>query len=138
MIRTSAFFGPWDVYNFAYATLHGLARGHRLHAPAAVAVSPTYVPDLAHAVLDLLIDGASGIWHLANQGHVSWHGFAVLLAEAAGLDADAVTVSDHGAAPAVTALTSERGIVMPTLEHGIDRYLHDSQDRWRMAVGQGG
>ena len=137
VIRTSAFFGPWDVYNFAYATLHGLARGRRLHAPAAVAVSPTYVPDLAHAALDLLIDGASGIWHLANQGHVSWHGFAVLLAEAAGLDADAVAVSDYGAAPAVTALTSERGIVMPTLEHGIDRYLHDSQDRWRMAVGQG-
>ena len=138
VIRTSAFFGPWDVYNFAHATLHSLARGRRLLAPAAVAVSPTYVPDLAHAALDLLIDGASGIWHLANQGHVSWHGFAVMLAEAAGLDTDAVAVSDHGAAPAVTALTSERGIVMPSLAHGIDRYLHDSQDRWRMVVGQGG
>ncbi len=135
VIRTSAFFGPWDVYNFAHATLHGLAQGRRLQAPAAVAVSPTYVPDLAHAALDLLIDGASGIWHLANQGHVSWHGFAVMLAEAAGLDADAVAVSDPGESPAVTVLTSERGIVMPTLEHGIDRYLHDSQDRWRVAVG---
>ena len=137
VIRSSAFFGPWDVYNFAHATLHGLAQGRRTQAPASKAVSPTYVPDLAHATLDLLIDGASGIWHLANQGHVSWHGFARMLADAAGLDADAVTVSDHGAALAVLALTSERGIVMPTLEHGIDRYLHDSQDRWRMAVGQG-
>lgn len=138
VVRTSAFFGPWDVYNFAHATLQGLAQGRRMQAPAAVAVSPTYVPDLAHAALDLLIDGASGIWHLANRGHVSWHGFAVMLAEAAGLDADAVAVGDHGAAPAVTVLTSERGIVMPSLEHGIDRYLHDSQDRWRVAVGQGG
>ena len=137
VIRTSAFFGPWDIYNFAYSTLHGLARGQRIKAPAAVAISPTYVPDLAHAALDLMIDGASGIWHLANQGHVSWHGFAVMLAEAAGLDADAVVVADTGAPSAMTVLTSERGIVMPTLEHGIDRYLHDSQDLWRMVVGQG-
>ena len=137
VVRTSAFFGPWDIYNFAYSTLYGLARGQCMKAPAAVAISPTYVPDLAHAALDLMIDGASGIWHLANRGQVSWHGFAVLLAEAAGLDADAVAVADHGAPSAMTVLTSERGIVMPTLEHGIDRYLHDSQDRWRMVVGQG-
>jgi dTDP-4-dehydrorhamnose reductase len=136
VIRSSAFFGPWDVYNFAHATLSGLARGRRTQAPAAVAVSPTYVPDLVHAALDLMIDGASGIWHLANRGHVSWHGFAVMLAEAAGLDADAVAVADAGAPAAMTVLTSERGLLMPTLEHGIDRFLHDSQDNWRMAVGK--
>ncbi|MDQ3058140.1 MAG: sugar nucleotide-binding protein [Pseudomonadota bacterium] len=138
VIRSSAFFGPWDLYNFAYATLHALARGRRLQAAAAaaVAVSPTYVPDLVHAALDLLIDGASGIWHLANRGHVSWHGFALMLAEAAGLDAEALAVDDEGAPPAMTVLTSERGMVMPTLAHGIDRYLHDSHDHWRMAAGK--
>ena len=137
VIRTSAFFGPWDIYNFAYSTLHGLARGQRAKAPSAVAISPTYVPDLAHAALDLMIDGACGIWHLANRGQVSWHGFAVMLAEAAGLDADAIAVADPGAPGAMTVLTSERGLIMPTLAHGIDRYLHDSQDRWRMVAGQG-
>ena len=137
VVRTSAFFGPWDSYNFAHATLHGLAQGRRTQVPAAVAVSPTYVPDLVHATLDLMIDGACGIWHLANRGQVSWHAFATMLARAAGLEADAVAVADAGARPAVTALTSERGLVMPTLEHGIDRYLHDSRDRWRMAAGQG-
>ena len=135
VIRTSAFFGPWDVYNFAYSTLRDLAQGKRMKAPAAVTISPTYVPDLAHAALDLMIDGASGIWHLANRGQVSWHGFAVMLAEAAGLDADGVGVADSGLPGAMTVLTSERGILMPTLEHGIDRYLHDSQDRWRMVMG---
>lgn len=137
VIRTSAFFGPWDIYNFAYATLHRLAHGRRVQASAAPAVSPTYVPDLVHAALDLLIDGASGIWHLANRGHVSWHGFARMLAEAAGLDAGAVAVDDADAQPTVTVLSSERGIVMPTLEHGIDRFLHDSRENWRAAVGQG-
>jgi len=36
----------------------------------------------------------------------------------------------------VTALTSERGLVMPTLAHGIARYLHDSHDNWRMVAGK--
>lgn len=136
VIRTSAFFGPWDVYNFAHATLSALARGRRMQAPAASTVSPTYVPDLVHAALDLLIDGASGIWHLANRGQVSWHGFALMLAEAAGLDTEALAVADAGAPAAVTVLTSERGIIMPTLAHGIDRFLHDSQDNWRMVAGK--
>ncbi len=135
MIRTSAFFGPWDLSNFAYATLHGLAHGHKVCAPANAAVSPTYVPDLVHAALDLLIDGACGIWHLANRGHVSWHEFATMLAKAAGLDANALAVADAGDVPVtVTVLASERGRVMPTLEHGIDRYIHDSRENWRVAI----
>lgn len=136
MVRTSAFFGPWDAYNFAYGVLRDLALGRRCEVGAETQVSPTYVPDLAHAVLDLMIDGASGIWHLANQGQVSWHGFARLLAEAAGLGAESIALAPPAAAPAITALTSERGIVMPTLEHGIHRYLHDSRESWRVAVGQ--
>jgi len=35
-------------------------------------VSPTYVPDLVNVALDLLIDGTDGIWHLANEGDISW------------------------------------------------------------------
>lgn len=137
VIRTSAFFGPWDVYNFAYTTLCALAQGRTVHAAATVVVSPTYVPDLVHAALDLLIDGACGIWHLANRGHVSWHGFAVMLAKAAGLDPDTVVEADTGVRATATVLASERGVLMPTLEHGIDRYLHDSHGNWRVAVMQG-
>ena len=39
-------------------------------------MSPTYVPDLANAVLDLLLDGAEGVWHLANDAAVSWYELA--------------------------------------------------------------
>lgn len=139
VVRTSAFFGPWDVYNFAHGTLSTLARGQPVYASHA-RVSPTYIPDLAHAVLDLLIDGAQGLWHLSNRGQVSWHDFAVLLASQAGLDHGAIERLDedypHGLIPN-TALISERGLVMPSLEHGIERYLHDSRERWRAAAGQG-
>ena len=37
-------------------------------AAADIVVSPTYVPDLVHATLDLLLDGETGLWHLANDG----------------------------------------------------------------------
>lgn len=138
VVRSSAFFGPWDVYNFAHGTLSTLARGQPVLASGA-AVSPTYVPDLAHAVLDLLIDGAQGLWHLTNRGEVSWHDFARMLAREAGLDHGAIEALDdhpHGQAPN-TALVSERGLVMPSLEHGIERFLHDSREQWRVAAGQG-
>ncbi|MGI4881446.1 MAG: hypothetical protein ACRYG4_28625 [Janthinobacterium lividum] len=35
-------------------------------------MSPTYIPDLVDATLDLLIDGEVGVWHLSNPGRVSW------------------------------------------------------------------
>jgi dTDP-4-dehydrorhamnose reductase len=136
VVRTSAFFGPWDVHNFAHGMLQAIARGQAVEASDSAVVSPTYVPDLAHAALDLLVDGAGGVWHLANQGAVSWFAFARLLAQAAGLDAESVRKAPEASqATRITALASERGRVMPSLEHGIDRYLHDSQGVWRAAVG---
>ena len=49
-------------------------------------VSPTYLPDLADATLDLLVDGERGIWHLANAGEVTWAQLAADAASHAGLD----------------------------------------------------
>jgi dTDP-4-dehydrorhamnose reductase len=64
VLRTSAFFGPWDEWNFLTIALRELSAGRSFSALADVTVSPTYVPDLAHATLDLLVDGATGcgIW----------------------------------------------------------------------------
>ncbi|MEX0712941.1 MAG: sugar nucleotide-binding protein, partial [Pirellulales bacterium] len=76
VIRTSAFFGPWDEYNFVTAGLRTLRAGLPFPAADDTIVSPTYVPDLVHACLDLLIDAESGVWHLANQGETTWAGFA--------------------------------------------------------------
>ena len=46
VIRTSAFFGPWDEHNFLAQALRALARGEPFTAADDVRVSPTYVPDL--------------------------------------------------------------------------------------------
>ncbi|WP_216596338.1 hypothetical protein [Allocoleopsis franciscana] len=34
-------------------------------------VSPTYVPDLVHTTLDLLMDGKCGMWDLANNSAIA-------------------------------------------------------------------
>lgn len=110
IVRTSAFFGPWDSYNFVHAVLRDLAAGRQVEASDEVLVSPTYVPDLAHSVLDLLMDGVNGIWHLANQGAVSWYEFAERVARQARMDTAAL-VKTHGGGRGITALTSERGLI---------------------------
>jgi len=123
-IRTSAFFGPWDHHNFAWHVLNSLAHGEPVQASRNAVVSPTYVPDLVHASLDLLIDGEAGLWHLANQGALSWYDFAVSLAEGAGLDTSLILPMPEEAA-ANTSLSSERGIILRPVEHAIGDYLRE-------------
>jgi dTDP-4-dehydrorhamnose reductase len=90
VIRTSAFFGPWDRANFVTQVLEALARGTTVRAASDAIVSPTYVPDLVGRALDLLIDGAAGVWHVANSGALTWNAFARMAASAARFDPDGV------------------------------------------------
>lgn len=129
VVRTSAFFGPWDRYNFAHAVLRDLTAGRRFEASDERRVSPTYVPDLAHATLDLLIDRVSGIWHLANQGTLSWFEFAERVARQAGMDASTL-VKASGDANGITALTSERGLILPSFNSAIERYMQENTISW--------
>jgi dTDP-4-dehydrorhamnose reductase len=91
------------------------------------------VPDLVQAALNLLIDGEHGLWHLTNRGAVSWAGFAQLVAEAAGLDAglvDAVpgaTLGQVATRPRYSALQSERGLTLASLQDAVEHYLAEVQ-----------
>ena len=134
-IRTGAFFGPWDGYNFVTIALRALASGRRFRAAGDAFISPTYVPDLVHATLDLLIDDEGGIWHLANAGALTWADFARSAAEAAGLDASLVeecstpSLNLPAPRPAYSVLTSERGSLLPSLDDALARYLRDCEAR---------
>jgi dTDP-4-dehydrorhamnose reductase len=131
VIRTSAFFGPWDEHNFVTVSLRRLASGETVKAAGDAVISPTYVPDLVSATLDLLIDGESGIWHLACAGSLTWAAFASLAAEIAGLDASAVEAEplDRMGLPARrplwSALGTSRGAVLPPLENALGRYFSE-------------
>jgi dTDP-4-dehydrorhamnose reductase len=137
IIRTAAYFSPVDQYGFLTRALREVSMGREVLAAHDVIVSPTYVPHLADALLDLLIDRAQGIWHLANDGQVSWADFAALAARLAGFDQSLVrhvSVSELGlraTRPAFSALRSARGRVMPALERGLAEYLASPVNAWR-------
>lgn len=126
-IRTSAFFGPWDDYNFVSTTLSKLNNNIPVHVPDDIIVSPTYVPHLVQASLNLLIDDEKGIWHLANKGSLSWYQFAMAAAEYAGLDTSLIIPTTSMATiakrPLFSALASEKYTLMPTLEQGLQEYF---------------
>lgn len=129
VIRTSAFFGPWDRYNFVWQTLHQLHHGQSIWASAEQCVSPTYVPDLVNGALDLLLDGEHGIWHLANQGEISWFDLARETARQAKLDLSLIRTEVQGDARS-TALSTGRGLVLPSLDHALAAYAAENEVAW--------
>jgi dTDP-4-dehydrorhamnose reductase len=133
VIRTSCFFGPWDQFCFPYSVLKTLAAGRVFRAATDQFITPTYVPDLVNATLDLLMDGEIGIWHLANVGSLTWEEFALEIAQLAGSANHLVhgvpssALGLRAVRPAYSALASERAQIMPTLEQALDRYFHDTR-----------
>jgi dTDP-4-dehydrorhamnose reductase len=63
--------------NFPQAILNAARAGKPLTVVDDQTGSPTFTFDLAQATLDLLKhDAPSGIWHIVNDGAVTWHDFA--------------------------------------------------------------
>ena len=131
VIRTSAFFGPWDRHNIVTQAIDALADGRGFTAPADGVVSPTYVPDLVDACLDLLIDKECGIWHLSNGEAMRWPELIRRACAAAGIDAAGLeerSTADLGmlaARPVNSALSSERGLILPAFDDALTRYLRE-------------
>ncbi len=131
VVRTSAFFGPWDEYNFITIALRQLAAGQIFAAAGDAIVSPTYVPDLVNTSLDLLIDGEGGVWHLANPSEIAWAELARWVAKLAGVKTGCVEARPMrelglvAPRPSYSVLGSDRGVLLPGLDSAIDRYLRD-------------
>jgi dTDP-4-dehydrorhamnose reductase len=134
ILRTAAFFGPWDTANFISHVIRTLDAGGQFEAAVDMTVSPTYVPDLVHAALDLLIDEEHGVWHLANQGAVSWYSFAQEAAVRAGRPTNRITAVEGARAwgpaprPPFSALTSRRGLLLRPLAEALDAFVREGLD----------
>ncbi len=122
IVRSAAFFGPWDRYNFPRQVIDRLARGEEVEACPNSYVSPTFVPDLCHGVLDLLVDGEKGIWHVTNQGRISWHELALRVARGMGQDSSLIRTSLSGELRS-TALSSRRGSLLRSLDDALDDFM---------------
>ncbi len=136
VIRTSSFFGPWDEHNFITQTLRNLMRGETVRAVSDVRISPTYVPDLVNASLDLLIDGERGVLHLTNEGDITWSELArmatnfaaISIGSAALQKSQIIAATLHqmqwpAARPRNSVLLSERLKILPTLDNAMSRYF---------------
>jgi dTDP-4-dehydrorhamnose reductase len=132
VVRTAAFFGPWDAYNAVTGTLRALDAGERVRLAGDAIVSPTYVPDLVHTTLDLLVDGEAGLWHVAGPSAWTWADLARRAAAATGRDAAGIETcrtDDLGLAaprPLFSALGSERGMLMPPTDDALARYAREA------------
>lgn len=132
IVRSSAFFGPWDDCNFARNVIGALQRGEMFKVAEDVIVSPTYIPDLVNAVLDLMIDDESGVWHIASGGSVSWYDFAKMIATGAGYSESFIVgqpIESFGLRarrPVLTSLASERGSILPAFGDGLERFFSES------------
>lgn len=128
VVRTAAFFSQHDRQNFAVHVVEALREGRAIKAANDVIVTPTFVPDLVRATLDLIIDDETGLWHLTNEEPLSWYEFAMTVGNAAGVGTrtlSAVEGSNMGwtaPRPRAVSMRSARGRLLPSLDRAIAQF----------------
>jgi dTDP-4-dehydrorhamnose reductase len=129
IIRTGPRICPWDEDNFLVVALRNLEEGLPVVTHAGRVFSAVYVPDLVTTALDLLLDAESGIWHLFNEGAVTFAELIGRAAQAAGLETGLLEVRPANPLDECTApqpryrvLGSERGILLPSLDKALEDF----------------
>ncbi len=86
--------------------------------------SPTYAHDLANHIVKLTATEKFGLYHIANSGRCSWHGFATAILDLAGIPAMVEPISSDRLSlkakrPSFSALVSVRLLSagLPPLRH---------------------
>ncbi|MBX9744932.1 MAG: sugar nucleotide-binding protein, partial [Chlamydiales bacterium] len=82
MIRTSRIFGGFGRESI-FSLLQILRQQKEIHLASDHISRPTYVVDFAKAIISLLREDISGIYHYANQGAISKYEFTKLIWEKA-------------------------------------------------------
>ena len=69
----------------------------------------------------------SGIWHLTNQGAVSWHELACEVADTAKVGRGGCVRLAESDEPADTSLTSSRGLLLRPLDQALGDFVEHSE-----------
>lgn len=116
ILRSSWFFGPWPLDRYPEVFLRALKDGRSLSMVADRIGSPTYLKDLARAIVRLILTPYQGVLHFANAGEPTSR-FHLLreLAVRLGIDTERLTpihhaqwLEDVAARPVYSALDSSR------------------------------
>ena len=132
LLRTSWVFGL-NGSNFVRTMLRLGKEKKELHVVDDQIGSPTYTQDLARVICDMIGTEKYGIYHVRNEGFVSWADFARMIMEAKHLPCRIipVTTAEYGA-PARRPLNSRLNAdkltaagfsPMPSVEDALCRYL---------------
>ncbi|HYD98310.1 MAG TPA: family 1 glycosylhydrolase [Alphaproteobacteria bacterium] len=128
VVRAGAFLCGRSSRSKLTRLLDALAAGERVAVSDAEVLSASYVPDVAHTTLDLLVDGADGLWHLANGGGGSWFEMARAAARLVGAPvarlAPAAPRTDR-ALPRFSVLGSLHGAMLPPLDKALHSWAHE-------------
>jgi dTDP-4-dehydrorhamnose reductase len=97
--------------------------------------SPTFAPDLARAITQLLENDARGIYHVCNRGKATWYDLAVKAVELVGLRTKVIPVNTQEfprparrppyAVLSTKKFTERTGKVMPLWQTALDSYVRD-------------
>jgi dTDP-4-dehydrorhamnose reductase len=121
LVRSGDWFGVDEDRDFIermHAALHG--RGASGNDAGALR-SPTYLPDLIDACLNLLIDGERGLWHLRHGSPISDTELALRACTIAGVPAPGLVPDRPGATAALQVAFAERGTLLPSLDDALRR-----------------
>lgn len=127
-IRTGNLFGPWDNINFITDILASLRQGKTLGAANDVYTFITYVPDMMHEMLNLLLDNEQGDFYLTSRGRTTWASITLALAELAGYSKGLINSRPFKkmqlpAGNLYSVAFAENIIPLPAWENALQRYL---------------
>jgi dTDP-4-dehydrorhamnose reductase len=117
VVRTSGVIGlggsPDKGGSFVERVLARARRGEALRVVDDQVFSPTYAPDLAAALVELVELGGRGLLHVTNQGECSWHALAAHALAVAGVAAQPTAIrtaelSQAARRPAYSVLANAR------------------------------
>ena len=122
LVRSSGLYGTAGASgkggNFVETMLKLAAAGKSIRVVNDQVLSPTYTPDLAETILDIIAKNGRGTFHVTNSGQCSWFEFAAEIFAQSGAQASLspVTSAEYGALtrrPAYSVLRNSRLSELP-------------------------
>lgn len=137
IIRTSGVFGPGGLFtprgNFVELMLRMAGSGSPIRVVEDHVASPTYAPLLADRAAQLLERNCTGVFHVGGGEPISWHGYARMIFELAGLNPELKPTNEReyrtaARRPKFSALSNSKmesyGVTpMPPLREAVAMYL---------------
>ena len=137
ILRTSWVFGK-NGKNFVRTMLRLGAEKKELRVVSDQIGSPTYARDLARVICDMIVTDKYGIYHVRNEGFISWADFARMIMEKAGLPCRIIPVPSSeyvslARRPLNSRLSGKKLQIagfgpMPSVGDALDRYLEELRE----------